>query len=340
MGPTVDNVLDRGHQAANAGRWAEARRLFRRAAVETTPLQRDRARAADARRWCSIAAMRLGDWTGASADATASLRGARRLADITREAKSLNVAGAVEFERGNWGAALDLFERARLLAHSAGERGLAARIDNNEGALWAARGVPARARRLYASALAGFRAGGEAAAAARVMNNIGLSAMEEGAAADAREWFDQATQTARRIGETDLLITTLINSARAAAERGDLDRARTAAAEARVLAAGIEGDPLVADLACALAAIAIVEHRWARAEEWTRTALRIGQAGKNPLAAADARELRGRIRMGRGRFDEAAHEIAQARAAYQALGASAAVARIDRLAASIQVERT
>lgn len=339
MGPTVDNVLDRGHQAANAGRWGEARRLFRRAAVETTPLQRDRARAADARRWCSIAAMRLGDWTGASADATASLRGARRLADIVREAKSLNVAGAVEFERGNWGAALDQFDRARLLAHSAGDRGLAARIDNNEGALWAARGVPARARRLYASALAGFRANGEEEAAARVMNNLGLSAVEEGAAADAREWFDEATQIARRIGATDLLFTTLINSARAAAERGNLDRARTAAAEARVLADGVEGDPVLADMACALAAIALVERRWARAEEWTRTALRIGQAGRNPLAAADARELRARIRIGRGLLDEAVHEIAQARAAYQALGADAAVARVDRLAASIAGER-
>ncbi|HEY7862457.1 MAG TPA: hypothetical protein VIE39_02280, partial [Thermoanaerobaculia bacterium] len=196
MRPTVDTVLDRGHKAAKAGRWAEARKLFRRAAVETTPLLRDRARATDARRWSSIAGMRLGDWTGASADATASLRCARRLADIQREAKSFNVAGAVEFERGNWAAALDLFGRARLLAQSAGDRGLVARIDNNEGALWAARGVSARARRLYASALSGFRANGEDADAARVMNNLGLSMMEEGAAADAREWFDEATKTA------------------------------------------------------------------------------------------------------------------------------------------------
>jgi tetratricopeptide (TPR) repeat protein len=340
MGPTVDTVLDKGHRAASAGRWSEARRLFRRAAVETTPLQRDRARAADARRWCSIAAMRLGDWTGASADATASLRGARRLADIAREAKSLNVGGAVEFERGNWGAALKLFDRARLLAHSAGERGLVARIDNNEGALWAARGVPARSRRLYASALAGFRAGGEEAAAARVMNNLGLSMLEEGAADEARKWFDEATRIARRIGETDLLLTTLINAARAAADRGDLDRARTAAAEARVLADGIEGDPVLADLACALAAIALVEARWPQAEEWTRTALRVGQGGTNQLAVADARELRARIRIGRDRFAEATTELALARAAYAELGAEAAVARIDRLAATIPPERT
>lgn len=339
MRPTVDTVLDRGHKAASAGRWAEARKLFRRAAVETTPLLRDRARATDARRWCSIAGMRLGDWTGASADATASLRCARRLADIQREAKSFNVAGAVEFERGNWAAALELFGRARLLAQSTGDRGLVARIDNNEGALWAARGVPARARRLYASALAGFRANGEDDDAARVMNNLGLSMMEEGASADAREWFEEATKTARRVGETDLLITTLINSARAAAERGDLDRARTAAAEARVLADGIEGEPLLADLACALAAIALVERRWSQAEEWTRAGLEAAGERRNPLAAADARELRARVRVAQGRFDEAAHEIEQARAAYQALGADAAVARIDRLAATVPQEQ-
>jgi tetratricopeptide (TPR) repeat protein len=340
MGPTVDAVLDRGHQAANAGRWSEARKLFRRAAVETTPLLRDRARAADARRWCSIAGMRLGDWAGASADATASLRCARRLADIQREAKSFNVAGAVEFERGNWGTALDLFSRARLLAQSAGDRALVARIDNNEGALWAARGEPARARRLYASALAGFRASGEDADAARVMNNLGLSMMEGGHADDARVLFDEATKTGRRIGEADLLLTTLINSARAAAERGDLDRARTAAAEARVLADRIDGEPLIADLACALAAIALIEQRWPQAEEWTRKALEAAADGKNPLAAADARELRARTRIAQGRSGDAAYEIERARAGYQALGAEAAVARLGRLAATIpQVHR-
>ena len=335
MRPTVDTVLDRGHKAAKAGRWAEARKLFRRAAVETTPLLRDRARATDARRWCSIAGMRLGDWTSASADATASLRCARRLADIQREAKSFNVAGAVEFERGNWAAALDLFGRARLLAQSAGDRGLVARIDNNEGALWAARGAPARARRLYASALAGFRANGEDDAAARVMNNLGLTMMEEGAAADARDWFDEATRTARRIGDTDLLITTLINAARAAAERGDLDHARTVAAEARVLSESTESGPLLADLACALAAIALVERRWSRVDEWTNAALEAARDGKNPLAAADARELRARVRVAQGRLDEAAHEIERARSAYQALGADAGVARIRRLAATV-----
>ena len=68
--------------------------------------------------------------------------------------------------------------------------------------------------------------------------------------------------------------------------------------------------------------------------------MRVGQAGRNPLAAADAREVRARIRIGRGRFDDAVHEIEQARAAYQALGADAAVARIDRLAATIPKERT
>ncbi|HJU87597.1 MAG TPA: hypothetical protein VJ788_09540, partial [Gemmatimonadota bacterium] len=305
------------------------------AAVETTPLLRDRARATDARRWCSIAGMRLGDWAGASADATASLRCARRLADIQREAKSFNVAGAVEFERGNWGNALDLFARARLLAQSAGDRALVARIDNNEGALWAVRGDPARARRLYASALAGFRASGEESAAARVMNNLGLSMMEAGHADDARVLFDEATKTGRRIGEADLLLTTLINSARAAAERGDLDRARTAAAEARVLADRVESEPLIADLACALAAIALVEKRWPQAEEWIRRALEVSSDGKNPLAAADARELRARTRIAQGRCGDAAYEIERARAAYQTLGAEAAVARLERLAATI-----
>ncbi len=95
----------------------------------------------------------------------------------------------------------------------------------------------------------------------------------------------------------------------------------------------------MADLACALAAIALVEGRWSQAEEWTRTALEAAADGKNPLAAADARELRARIHLGRGRPDEAAHEIERARAAYAALGAEAALARVERLAATIPQEQ-
>ncbi|MGH7566050.1 MAG: tetratricopeptide repeat protein [Gemmatimonadota bacterium] len=335
MGPTVDTMLGRGHEAADAGRWNEARRLFRKAAVETTPLLRDRARATDARRWCSIAGMRLGDWTAAAADARISLRNAKGLADVCREAKSLNVAGAVEFERGDWRAALVHFSKARLLARSAGDRPLEARIDNNEGALWAARGLPSRARRLYASALAGFRANQETAAAARVMNNLGLSLLEEGAPTEAREWFDQATKAARLIGDNDLLLTVLINTARAAAEGGDLARARVSAAEARTLAERMEGDPALADLACTLAAIARIERRWPQAEEWIALALEAAKEGKNPFAAADAWEQRARVRLGKGRIDEAGRAIEKSRAAYQSLGADAAVARLDQLTSAL-----
>jgi hypothetical protein len=55
----------------------------------------------------------------------------------------------------------------------------------------------------------------------------------------------------------------------------------------------------------------------------------------NPLAAADARELRARTRVAQGRFGDAAYEIERARAAYQSLGAESAVARLDRLATTI-----
>lgn len=309
------------------------------AAVETTPLLRDRARAADAHRWCSVAGMRLGDWTAAAADARTSLRGARALADVGREARSLNVAGAVEFERGNWTAALELFSKARLLARVAIDRPLQARIDNNEGALWAARGIPARARRLYASALAGFRAGREEAPAARVMNNLGLTILQEGDPAEAGEWLERAATAARRLGDGDLLLTVLINAARAAAESGCLARARARAAEARVLAERVDGAPALADLACTLAAIARAERRWQSADEWIDAALAAAAEGRNPLAAADAREQRARVRLDQGRTDEAAREIDGARAAYESLGADGAVARLDRLASLLPLNQ-
>ena len=233
--PTVEAVFGRAREAAEAGRWSLARRLFRKVAVAASPLPQDRARAADARRWSSIAAMRLGDWESAVDDADQSLSMSTALADVRREAMSLNVNGAIQFERGDWAAALDLFERARVVARPAKDRLLVAKIDNNEGALWAARGVTARARRLYATALAGFRAGGEEIAAVRVMNNLGLLLVDEGAHRQALDWYEQAANAARAAGDNDLLLTILTNLARAAAEADLGERARAATIQSSAL---------------------------------------------------------------------------------------------------------
>jgi tetratricopeptide (TPR) repeat protein len=340
VGSTVEEVLGQAHAAARAGRWREARRLFRKAAVETTPLPRDRARVADARRWCSIAGMRLGDWTHALEDVRHSIAMSTRLADVQREAKSLNVAGAVEFERGDWVAALDLFEKARVLARSVGDRLLLAKIDNNEGAVWDARGVPARARRLYASALAGFRATNELGAAARVMNNLGLSMAEERAHSDAVEWYEKAAETARGLGMTNLLLTVLINLSSAAAESGRASLARAAIDEARALAEQVEGEPVRADLCCALAKVARLERRWEEAERWCEDALRSAGEGRNPLAEGDAWEQYAHLRRDQGRLEESRATIERARARYQILGARAAAARAVSFASELPVERT
>lgn len=338
MGTTVDTFLGYAHAAARAGRWKEARSLFRKATVETTPLPRDRARATDARRWCSIAGMRLGDWTHAIEDVRHSIAMSTRLADVQREAKSLNVAGAIEFERGDWVAALDLFEKARVLARSVGDRLLLARIDNNEGAVWAARGVPARARRLYASALAGFRATEQLVDAARVMNNFGLSMAEENAFFEAIDWYEQAAETARSLGENDLLLTVLINLSSAAAEGGRAGYGRAAVEEARALAEKVEGEPIRADLYCALAKVARLEREWEEAESWSAVALQTAGEGRNPLAEGEAWEQFAHLRRDQERFEEAGEAIECARARYQILGARSAAARAVKFASTLPSE--
>jgi len=337
--PTLEAVFGHARKAAEAGRWAYARSLFRKAAVETSPLPRDRARAADARRWSSIAGMRLGDWAAAVADADQSLSMSTALADVWREAMSLNVNGALHFQRGDWTAALVLFDRARVVARPLSDRVLIAKIDNNEGVLWAARGVTARARRLYASALAGFRAGDENVAAVRVMNNLGLLLIDQGAPRQALDWFEQAATAARATDDTDLLLTILTNLIRAAAEGERASRARSAATEALALAKGVECKPAEADLFCALAAVARLERRWGMADLWIRAALEASAVGLNPLAEADAWEQRARIRLEQGRLDEGLEALAEARERYRKLGAKAALVRLSGLASLLAMER-
>lgn len=337
--PTVETVFVRARDAAGAGRWSLARRLFRKAAVETSPLPRDRARAADARRWCSISGMRLGDWKAALEDVRSSLAMSTALADIRREARSLNVAGAIEFERGEWAVALERFDRARVVARPLNDRVLLAKIDNNEGTLWAARGVTARARRLYASALAGFRAGGRPVAAARVMNNLGLLMADEGAARQAVDWFEQAATAAREARDADLLLTVLANLARSAAEIGRGSRARSAAEEALALLEAMEGKPAKAVLFCSLAVVASSERRHEEAERWIEAALEAAGDGRSPLSEAEAWEIRARIRLQEGRFAAARDALEQARKQFRALGAKGALVRLSGLGSTLALEQ-
>ncbi|HUF89925.1 MAG TPA: hypothetical protein VMR66_08080 [Gemmatimonadota bacterium] len=337
--PTLEAVLLRARDAAGAGRWALARRLFRKAAVATSPLPRDRARAADAHRWCSIAGLRLGDWESSVEDVDRSLSMSIALADVRREAKSLNVAGAVQFEQGDWGAALHFYDRARVVARPLKDQMLLAGIDNNEGALWAARGVTARARRLYASALAGFRAGSETVSAARVMNNLGLLMAEEGAWRQALDWYQQAAADAREARDADLLLTVLTNLARTSAECSRASHARSAADEALALAEAMEGKPAEADLFCALAAVARAEQRPAEADRWIAAALEAADGGRNPLSEADAWEQRARVRLQEGRIEEARDALDRARARYDALGAKSALVRLSGLGSTLAMEQ-
>jgi tetratricopeptide (TPR) repeat protein len=333
----IQAVFVEAREAASAGRWSDAQRLFRSAAVETSPVPRERARATDARRWSSIAGMRLGDWENAVDDADRSRAMAAALADVRREAKSLNVAGAVEFERGNWRAALDLFDRARVVARPLKDRVLLARIDNNEGVLWAAHGIGARARRLYATALAGFRAARRPLAAARVMNNLGLLLADEGAARQALDWYEEAARAARDAGDSDLLVTVLTNLARAAAESGRASRARAAVDEARALTEGMDERSTHVDLCCALAVVFREEHALVEAESWVAAALEAAASRGGRLAEADAWEQCAWLRMRQGRGPEAREALGQASERYEALGAKAALVRLSGLRTTIDL---
>lgn len=270
----------------------------------------------------ATAATRLGRYTEGVTLAEEALAQFRARGDRDGRMRSINLLGAIAWERGQlkeaesaWGDALEL---ARELDDSL----MAARASNNLASLAQLGERPEVALSLYRSALISYQRLGDRRGMAETHHNLGLVFRQLGRPQDALVTVEQAVRHAEATSDESLRALALTGQAELHLQLGEVARARQNASVAQHLAA-TSGDEVGAAEAGRLRALVALtegdlELALSEAEAARNTAERHGSALlRGECAAAEARVLRAL-----GRLDDAERLRAEALGLFQRLGAA------------------
>lgn len=211
------------------GRFTEALALYREGGDDwfVTP---------EAGHLAAKAAARLGHFDEAWSLATAAMTQFIRLGDRSGQLGTINLMGAVCFERGHLPQAETAFRNAARLAEDVTDRPAAARAWSNLGMLVHLRRHPLQAMELFLRALAIHEAEGDAAGMAQVHHNLGLAHRDLGGLPRAEVHVAQAVHWATQAWDPPLRGLVILGQAELAIALGDLSAATHALQEGRELA--------------------------------------------------------------------------------------------------------
>jgi len=216
--------LDEGLRLQKAGLLEEALRLYETAshsgdeAVRATAL----CRKADLYRVWSL-------WDEAASSARLGAAVARQAGEYSLYAEAINAEANVYHQRGEFDAAVSLYERVLELPVNDRVRGLALQ---NMGAIAAQRSDLDAAERLFLDSYWHFRRAGYDWGVAFVLNNQAAAALDRGRYGSAASIARQAIEAARRVDDFELLGIATLNLAEALAAQDDLAHAESLAAGA------------------------------------------------------------------------------------------------------------
>lgn len=269
----------------------------------------------------ATAATRLGRYSEGVTLAEGALAQFRARGDRDGRMRSINLLGAIAWERGQltdaesaWGDALEL---ARELDDSL----MAARASNNLASLAQLGERPEQALSLYRSALISYQRLGDRRGMAETHHNLGLVFRQLGRPLDARVTVEQAVRLAEATEDESLRALALTGQAELHLQLGEVARARQDATVAQQLAETSGDDVGAAEAGRLRALVGLAEGdlelALAAAESARSTAARHGSALlQGESAAAAARVLRAL-----GRMEEAEKLRTEARGLFEQLGA-------------------
>jgi tetratricopeptide (TPR) repeat protein len=216
--------LEEGLRLQKAGLLEEALQLYDAAARSTDATIRATAlcRKADLYRVWSR-------WDQAADSARESAALARRAGQYSLYAEAINAEANVYHQRGEFDAAVPLYERVVEMPVDDRVRGLALQ---NMGAIAAQRDDLDSAERLFLDSYWHFRRAGYDWGVAFVLNNQAAAALDRGRYASAASIARQAMEAARQVDDFELLGIATLNYAEALAAQDDLTRAESLAAGA------------------------------------------------------------------------------------------------------------
>jgi len=276
----------------------------------------------------ATAATRLGELETADLLAQDALGRFRTRVDEDGRMRSLNLLGAVAFERGELALASQRFAGALAAARALDDHQMTARALNNLASVTHLRGDIAAALSLYREALLAYQQMGDRRGSAETYHNLGLVHREAGSLEEAERAGEHAVRHATLAGGAELLGLVLTGRAETALMGGDLLLADEALGRADALATEAEDPVGQAEIRRIRAQLSLARGHAAAALEHALAARERSEAIGSRLLQAESAAVAARALDLLDRGDEAAGRRAEARQLFAALGA---VAHLKRL---------
>src|SRR2546426_1083378 len=286
---------------------------------------------------CGIAHSRLGRLDlGQQWAMVAQLR-ARMLGDRTLEVRALNVSGAVALERGGIDEASYFFTRAQEQAMQDNDMATVGRCANNLGVIANMQGDYARAVGAYTRAIAAYEQAGLHRGIAESRHNLGITYREQGRLDHALEAADAAVRDAEWLNDRGFKAQALAGRAEIRLAQAEPELAIREAQEALAIHRERNDGVLETEDLRILAVALGLAGRLRDAEEMLRAVIARATQHDRPLLVASAqRDLASLLHRIGDR--PAATVMAQAaRATFERLGATAQIAKLDALEATLPV---
>jgi hypothetical protein len=278
----------------------------------------------------ATAATRLGDLATGASLANAALEQFRARGDRDGSMRTLNLLGAIHWERGHVADAELCFGEALRLARQLQDSLMLARACNNLASVAHLQGRSEEAAELYRGALLAYQRQGDRRGTAETYHNLGFAYRQAGEWRQAEDAAADAVRHAEVVGEPALLALVLAARAELNIERNDTELAARELERAGRYAVAAADEIGGAEVQRVQALNALHQRDWQLALSHANAARTVARAHDSALLAAECAGIAGRALRALGRREEAAERRAEAEAGFRRLGATKLLDRLKR----------
>ena len=323
LSPYPDDSAQALRALLAAGRFQDALELHRGLA--------DRADASreDVQLLAATAATRVGELDLGASLAEAALGHYRRRGDRDGRMRSLNLLGAIHFERGNMPEAAQRFAEALRLGRQLGDSLMIARACNNLASVAQLQGRSDDAAELYRGALLAYQRLGDRRGMAETYHNLGLVYRQAGEWNEAEDATNDAVRHATVVGEPSLMALVLTGRAELSVERDDPTLARGELGRAKRLAEEASDTIGAADVTRVEALAALRQGNWQLALDYAESAQSVALAHGSAQLAAECAAVAALALRRLGQQEEANNRREHAERGFRRLGATILLERLE-----------
>ena len=286
-------------------------------------------RRGDVQLLAATAATRLGELDLGTSLADKALQQYRRRGDWDGRMRSLNLLGAIQFERGNMAEAEQCFAEALRLGRQLGDSLMLARACNNLASVAHLQGRTDDSAELYRGALLAYQRLGDRRGMAETYHNLGLVYRQAGDWRAAEDAAHDAVRHADVVGERSLLALVLTGRAELSVERDDPALAQRELERAGRLAREASDAIGAADVARVKALAALRQENWQLALDHAEAARLVALAHGSAQLAAECAGIAARALRELGRIEEANDLRSHAERGFRELGATILLERLE-----------